>query len=416
MTPVQQLSAAVVRITEGNKALAPYFGAVLRGLLRRQMSPEVEAALAARGGATLAVTSDGVLLWSAAYVAKKSTEELAWDLMHETMHVLLKHFERADALGVTPETAPAANAAQDACINEELRKTWPTLGKDAVYPETLQQPLGLVFEARYRLLLQNRQKQPKSGVGRGQCGSCATGGEGKGKSGGADGRSEAEMDRIRKQVAHDVKAHVQANGVGSVPGALDVWADTQLAPPKVDWRTKLGKLVRGAIAYKSGAVDLTYQRPSRRQAGVGYGVGRAVLPAMHAPVPRIAIVFDTSGSMNRPRLVAAASELPGIISATGASITMCVADTAVHGLCDVFSIDAALGMLRGGGGTDMGAGLRALAALPNRPSVVIVLTDGEIPPPGDEPPFSVIWCIVAEYESFVAPFGETVFVGEEAQP
>lgn len=412
MTPLQQLAAAVVRVTEGNNALAPYFGAVLRGLLRRQMSPDVEAALAARGGATLAVSSNGVLLWSASYVAKKSTDELAWDLMHETLHVLLKHFDRADAIGVTAETAPLANLAQDACINEELHKTWPTLGKDAVYPETLKQPLGLVFEARYRLLLQNKSKQPKSGVGRGQCGSCATGGEGKGKSSEADGRSEAEMDRIRKQVAHDVKAHVQAKGIGSVPGGLDVWADAQLSPPKVDWRTKLGRLVRGAIAYKSGAVDLTYHRPSRRQSGIGYGVGRAIMPALHAPVPRVGIVLDTSGSMSRKRLVAAASELPGVISATGASITMCVVDAAVQGVREVGSIAEALGMLRGGGGTDMAPGLRALAERKPAPDIAIVISDGEIPHPGDEPRFSVIWCIV-DNKDFVPPWGEVVLVDEE---
>lgn len=408
-------------------AWAPYFGACLRGLLRRQLDANTEALLKAAGRTpTLAVTATGILYWSEAYVKSLSPDELAFRLMHETMHVLLHHFDRSKAIGVTDETAQLANRAQDACINEELHKNWPKLGSDGVYPGTLGQPNGLIWEERYKRLLQDKKQESKRagaggqpvpgalGVGAGDCGSCAAGktipGEQKGEQK-EGGRSEAALDRMRREVAQAVKDHVAAKGRGTVPASLERWADEILAPPKIDWRTKLGQCIRGAVASRPGVNQHTWNRISRRQAGVGFGVGRPIIPALHSPQPRVGCVIDTSGSMSKSALTAALVEGNGVIQAVGGQVTFAIVDAVLHACKPVKSINEAVAMLTGGGGTSMIPGLAALTE--QKVDVGLVFTDGLIGDPGPEPAYRVVWVIIEGDTSFAPPFGEVVFVDAE---
>ncbi len=411
LTPNQLLAAGMIRATDPRNGMAPYCAVILRGLLRRQMTEALEQELGP-GRATLAVTNDGILYWSATFVSKCLVDELAFGLIHEAMHVLLDHFSRAKTINVPPEHYPIVNLAQDACINDELRKafekTHPKIGADAVYSSTLKQPPGLIWEERYRRLLKDAVK-----VKMPMCGGSAHNPLPGEKMGSGEGRSQAQLDRLRKETAQAIREH-NAKQPGTVPNELAVWADALLTPPRIDWRTQLGALVRDAIAYRPGVGHSTFLRRSRRQAGVGCGIGCPVMPGQHQAVPRVACVIDTSGSMMGEPLVAAASEMQGVLAAAGAAVTVCTVDAAVHGLKEVGSLEEALKMMTGGGGTDMEPGIRALAERKPQPEVTIVLTDGYIPNPGDEPPFRVVWCIVGGNKTFTAPWGDVVIVDEEA--
>lgn len=425
LNPSQKLSAAILRVVEPPIALAPYFGAVLRGLVRREMPRDQEQMMIAMGRKpTIGVTKDGVMYWSPAFVEATDVTVLAGVLVHEVMHVVLKHHDRAAALGIVPEaTADAlnnayrANIAMDLAINTELCKA-VKLPDFVCLPEKCVPPLppGKTFEEYYALLQQREQEQDEEdkrtgGAGDGWCGSCAghpMPGEPDGGKPDADGRSEADMERIRKQVAQEVQ---NVKDRGTVPGSLQRWADDFLKPAKIDWRTRLARLVRGAVAYRSGCADFTYSRMSRRQAGVGYGVGRPVVPALHSPKPTCSIVIDTSGSMSKEALDAALAETRGVLQAVGAGVTVCICDAEVHGIQRVDSVEQAAKMLKGGGGTAMAPALAAVAELKEKVSVCIVITDGYIDNP-PEPPFSVIWCIVDGNTSFKPEYGDTVFVEE----
>jgi predicted metal-dependent peptidase len=471
LSPKDKLAAGITRVVDPTRrqdgqpnGVAPYFGAILRGLIRREIDDVMAAQLKAFGmTSTIAVTRDGILYWCPKFIMTLSADELAAALVHEAMHLALQHSKRASALGIVPEVgvditldhvskARLWNMAADACINEEIRK-FTALPADAVYPETLNQPGGLPAEERYRRLLEEekkaQQQQQKSGggagdqspngkknqpgkgggVASGHCGGCAHhpipgepqpgkggGGGGKDAKGGggmAPGRSEAEMARLRRATAEAVKDFGSRNR-GTVPASLDRWATEMLAPPKVPWRQKLARIVRGAIAYRPGAVDFTWSRMSRRQAGVGYGLGRPVVPATHAPQPRVGVLVDTSGSMSADALAAALAEIRGVIDAVGAQVTVAVCDAAMHGIKEVRTVEDAAKLLKGGGGTDMSPGQRAFAERKPIVDVLIILTDGYI---GDgylktEPPYRTIWCVLGSTE-MPCPYGERVFIDED---
>jgi predicted metal-dependent peptidase len=183
---------------------------------------------------------------------------------------------------------------------------------------------------------------------------------------------------LRRQVAQDIITH--GREAGTVPAGLLRWAEAVLSP-KVDWRKMLAAELRRAVAEVSGAVDYSYRRPSRRSAVAG----DVVLPALRRPVPEVAVVCDTSGSMSDDLLAKALAEVEGLLRAVGLArqVRVLACDTAVAPAQRVSS--ARQVQLVGGGGTDMGAGIAAAVALRPRPAVTVVLTDGFTPWPAQAP-------------------------------
>ena len=195
---------------------------------------------------------------------------------------------------------------------------------------------------------------------------------------GSDGLPRWQADLLRRQVAQDVIAH--GKQPGTVPAGLLRWAEEILAP-KVNWRALLAAELRRAVAEVSGAVDYSYRRPSRRSAVAG----QVVLPALRRPVPEVAVVCDTSGSMTEDLLAMVLAEVEGLLRALGLArqVRVLACDTAVAPAQRVNS--ARQVQLIGGGGTDMGAGIEAATGLRPRPAVTVVLTDGYTPWPSSPP-------------------------------
>ena len=194
----------------------------------------------------------------------------------------------------------------------------------------------------------------------------------------ADGSVDpGDADLVRDAVATDIDRHTRTGG--DVPAGLRRWAGERLQPV-VDWHAELRAVVSKHIGQHAGRRDYTYRRPSRRRAP---GV---VLPGMvgHAP-PSVAVVIDTSGSMQPHDLARALAETGDLVRRLGHThtavrvITCDAAANTVQTVRDVRQVQ-----LVGGGGTDMAAGIEAALALKPRPDLVVVITDGWTPWP-DEP-------------------------------
>jgi predicted metal-dependent peptidase len=309
-------------------------------------------------------------------------------LIHHVCHLLRTHGERAQGTGVRPDEAADWIRAADAEINDDLVPAGLELPGHPVLPRDLRAEDGLLAEQYFagmrRQAGRAAENQARSGPWLDwldwlDCGSGADGipRPGQGRRG-EGGLPRWQADLLRRQVAQDVIAH--GKQPGTVPAGLLRWAEAVLSP-KVNWRAVLAAELRRAVAEVSGAVDYSYRRPSRRSAVAG----PVVLPALRRPVPEVAVVCDTSGSMTEDLLAMVLAEVEGLLRALGLArqVRVLACDTAVAPAQRVSS--ARQVELIGGGGTDMGAGIGAAAALRPRPAVTVVLTDGYTPWPAAAP-------------------------------
>ena len=310
-----------------------------------------------------------------------TAEQLGRLLVHLTGHLIRDHATRAEQAGVPADRARARwNRCADAEINDDLEDA------DCIPEVAPDLPADLGCEPRG--LAERYYDDAADGRRQWDCGSGADGLPRQDEGDDADGRGGEGIDSQRGQLLRiGVAAEIQRqNGrePGTVPGGWLRWAESVL-PSRIDWRRVLAAEIRSAVAAVAGNTDYSYSRPPRR----AYLYPDVVLPRMVRPVPDVAIVCDTSGSMHDGLLARALAEVEAVLTRAGlrqTQVRVLAVDTAVHAVRRVSR--AAQVELAGGGGTDMGAGIAAAAALRPRPSIVIVLTDGYTPWP-DRPPRGV---------------------------
>lgn len=333
----------------------------------------------AAGSGAVSVDEQWRLRADPAVTADWVPAELGSVLVHHVYHLLRAHADRARIAGVIPAEAATWVRAADAEINDDLVPAGLQLPGEPVLPQQFGEPEGQLAERYFDVL-----RVDEAVTGRLTAGppghDCGQGADGFGRADAddEDGLSGWEADLLRRQVARDCLRH--AREAGDLPAGLARWA-RELLSPQVDWRKLLAAELRRAVASRMGAVDYTYRRPSRRAAVAA----PVVLPALRRPVPEVAVVCDTSGSMTSDLLAMVLAEVEGLLRAAGLSgqLRVLACDTAV---APVQRVSAARQVeLTGGGGTDMGAGIAAAAALRPRPAVAVVLTDGHTPWPAQPP-------------------------------
>jgi predicted metal-dependent peptidase len=335
--------------------------------------------IADQGSGTVSVDESWRMRADPEVTADWTPAQLGSVLIHHVCHLLRTHGERAQGTGVRPDEAADWIRAADAEINDDLVPAGLELPGHPVLPRDLRAEDGLLAEQYFAGMRRHAGRAAENPARSGQWLDCGSGADGIPRPGQGDGGLPRwQADLLRRQVAQDVIAH--GKQPGTVPAGLLRWAEEVLSP-KVNWRAVLAAELRRAVAEVSGAVDYSYRRPSRRSAVAG----PVVLPALRRPVPEVAVVCDTSGSMTEDLLAMVLAEVEGLLRALGLArqVRVLACDTAVAPAQRVSS--ARQVELIGGGGTDMGAGIGAAAALRPRPAVTVVLTDGYTPWPAAAP-------------------------------
>lgn len=395
----------------------------------------------AKGLGTVACDEGWRLYYDPEVIAKWTVIELSGALLHEVWHLLRMHFSRMGIVQPSVRNIcqdleinddlprPDDAASKGALVMLPEFGLWP--GKKIAFSNELRKklnslppqerkiaeknheewsawlaglPLNLTAEEYFNLMPQSLRDKCRGnagdGVGDGQGGSGGPGSPTGGSCGGCAGNpsdaekkaraeaqangtlpepiSPAEQHVARTQVAQAIKAHERAHGRGSVPVGASVWAEVALGPEKIPWRKTLKGSIRAAVAEVQGMSDYTYSRPSRRD-HPGF-----ILPALRGPSPEVAVVIDCSGSMfskgkdSETILGEAMREVKGVLKQCGTKgVSILATDAAVNSVKRVFDFKQMRDALKGGGGTDMGAGLAAAGKLKPKPDITIVLTDGD---------------------------------------
>lgn len=349
------------------------------------------------GSGTVAVDASWKVHADPDVVERLPVEQMGRLLLHLIGHLLREHSDRAAALGLPDAGSPEAwNRAADAEINDDLHP----LGLVPEPADDLPADLGHQAGQLAETYLATARPPRRWDCGSGCDNQPRPWDEAQGQSRPGDGLLGAEQAALLRLGAAAAIQHAHNQQPGTVPGGWLRWAE-RILPSRVDWRRLLAAEIRAGIFSVAGAVDYTYRRPSRRSRVSP----RVILPALHRPVPQVAVVCDTSGSMHEQLLARALAEIEGILTKAGlrsAQLRVLAVDTVVHAARTVTK--AAQVELLGGGGTDMGAGIQAAAALKPRPSIIIVLTDGYTPW-SDRPPngIHVIVGLLAQHHAMPLP-------------
>lgn len=375
---------------------APYFRAMITSLVPYET----------REIPTIGVTAKALLPYNPDWIAQRSQDEMGALYWHEVMHLVLDHMGRRGQRDPT-----LWNIAGDIFINDQGRSTLQLVfPPGGMFPELFGFQSNLSADEYYSLLLQmgkeaaaqRAAKGQKDGDWQsGQCGSGA-GNPMKGEpddQGKVGGRSESEVQQTRMQVAEQVRDHCAKNGGGrgNLPLGMDRWAEDMARPSKVPWRAILARTLRQAVAYAPGSVDFSFSRISRRQGGVGFGVGCPVIPALVTPLPSVVFVLDTSGSMCREQLAAGISETCAVLQACGSKeIDFLSCDHAVHAHGRVQRPQQLSRLVKGGGGSSFVPAFDHIARMRNKPRLAIFATDGDISVPEHAPNgLDVIWLLIS---------------------
>ena len=327
-----------------------------------------------------------------AFVDSLNDKQLAFLILHETMHKAYRHLQVWDTLW--KKNPMLANASCDYVINLQIRDYDPQ-GYDVEMPtDDKGEVMGLIDE-KYRgmdahqvfLLLEKEQQQNEGNGGGGN---------------GAPSMDEHDWENASNGTAEEQEATAREIESALRQGAIlagkmggNVSREMQdLLTPKVNWKDALRDFVKTST---QGKDQTTWRRLHKRYIGLDI-----IMPSSYdEKVGSIVVAVDTSGSIGNAELAQFLGEVKSICDEVNPEkIDLLYWDTEVAGhetyqgaeLANVTDVTQA----KGGGGTSPECVPHYMKKESLDPECVIMLTDGYI---GRQDPSDwqigkpILWCI-----------------------
>jgi len=331
------------------------------------------------------------------FISKLTDPELRALILHENLHVALKHIPRFKK--EFKDNAQAINVATDYAVNDVIMNL-----KDH---DLCKLPEGGLYDAKYhnwsvREIYEDLKKQQKQNKDSGK-------GESLGKTLDEHGFEDAQnmTDEEAKEMSGKIDKALREGGIlAGRMGAKIPRVIGDMLEPKVNWREVLREFVSSAT---KGNDEYTWRKFNKRQMA-----NDIYLPSMeNESIGELIVAIDTSGSIGGQELTEFASELASICSvSTPSKVRVLWWDTEVHGeqvfMPEHYDNIKELLKPQGGGGTIVSCVSEHLNKQRVEAEAIIVFTDGYLE---SEITWNVkcptLW-LVTQNNNFVAPSGKVV--------
>lgn len=344
------------------------------------------------------------------FIRELEEKELAFVVMHETMHKTYRHLFTWRKLW--DENHKLANQACDYVINIQLLDM-DTEQKWIAMPTKAGKVIGLV-DARFRGMntkqvfdiLKAEQKDKGKGGGEGDD-------DGQGGLDEHDWEGAKQLgEEAKKSLERDIDAAIRQGLIaeqkiaGKGAGGLNRELQ-ELLEPEVDWREVLREFVSSTCAAKDAS---SWRRVNRR-----YLSGDVYMPSLIGErVGHLAIGVDTSGSIGGQALADFLSEVKGIAEDVHPErVDLMYWDSVVAGHEEYDSSTVPNIVMstqpKGGGGTTPTCVSVFMKEKNIKPQALVMLTDGCIGDWGDDWDIPVLW-VIAGNNNTTAPMGKTIHI------
>ena len=321
-----------------------------------------------------AATNGRDIMYNVEFFMKLTPAERVGVILHETLHVVFHHMLR---LG---DRKPGKwNRAADYAINLIIDKAGFEL-PDGCLLDTKYD--GMSAEAIYDLLDDDPNDDDPDDLVYTDAG--------------VDPTLQGQIDDILVQAAQ--QSQMAGDKPGSIPGDLERYIK-ELTNPQVPWNR-----IMSSFFSKLAKVDYSFKKPNRR-----FMSQRVIMPALSGEkLCTGAVAVDVSGSVSEDQFKHFISETASIIrNQQPDSIHFMQFDTniktndEVKTLADLKKVD-----FKGWGGTDVTPVIQW--AKDNKPSWIIIFTDGEFDLPDFKPNCPVIWVIHSTRHKFQCSYGKII--------